>query len=393
MTPLLDFIVTGASSPDHAKEIRNVICELAKRHPAVGTVGVFHWCANPDAIIASNVSELDWLLYNAASAKFIAHLDSADILNIRNSTFLDLTKAMTGFDPQAHIRGARASPGRIIVPMLTPIRGIQTLYYNNHNNERKLRFMDGNFGPRIPHLAILVPMTLRGLQNNRDVPFLRYLGPSLQKTLCGTDMFKRSIYLGIDEDEVVDESVMQRILLRNRSCQRTKYPVRVIRIPPEYRHDENHSRMYNLLYLHAVMDGNDFSVQLQDDARLETMGWDRFLAANLCANPLALGAFSMMDRWSSSRLDNVMVSRTHFDVFGHLFNPAAPDPSVWLSQVYGSRAQVMGRIKVTNMIQKERRKRNHTDQVYANYGKSLENGDGERELFANIISRCIAAAM
>jgi hypothetical protein len=377
----LDIIVTGTRNTVSAREARSILMEYVKRQDRLD-VNVLYYAISDEDESRSNISEHDWLLYNAARASFICHVRYADVSQIRTATLTAVaavidnfrkTQDMTIFENPLH-------DGRVSIydgSSQQQILGVDTIYYNVHNKTRLLREMSDTFRGRLPRIALLVPMSLRGLKDRNNIPLLSTLFPSLQRTSNHCYM-TRGLYLGVDEDEVLTTNLLD--IIRDRAQKTLKIiHESTLRFPREWRVNEvNSSRMYNALYREAMMDGYDFAVQMQDDARIETPMWDRLMGSALCLQPLVMGAYSFQDRINSKRLTNVMVSRTHFDVFGFLFNELAPDASRWCMAVLGCQyARVIERVKVTNTITTSRRQVNGTGHVYQSIGQ-----DAEEEVYA-----------
>jgi len=202
-------------------------------------------------------------------------------------------------------------------------------------------------------------MSLRGLDND-VMPITSILAPSLQQTFSHCQM-QRVLYLGIDEDEEIDEKKLDEI--RVRFERRLRIDVAsILRFPAHWRNFGGNGVifMYNALYERAMMDGCDFAVSLSDDTRMETPMWDRILGSFLCLNQYVVGAYSTQDRYEPSRMSNIMVSRTHYDIFGFFCNPFSNDMTSWFLGVLAHCTKVMSKAKSTNVIRETRRQRNGT---------------------------------
>lgn len=357
----IDFIVTGVKTPFRGREAVAALSQYASKLEHNITFRVLYYATDMVDVERSGVCELDWLLFNAARGPFICHIDIANLSRVRARTVNMLSTFI-----HEHVARSRTAPdGRVKFPEEFP--GCEALYYATHNKHRMLRFMDGAFPGRKPRIAIMVPMTLKGFQVSKTLPFMESLAPSLEKTFSHVQM-DRGVYVGIDEDEEIPAKTLR--LIENRVARHldTATFEGFYRIPAAYRNDATMARTYNLLFTQAIMDGYDFVVQAQDDVRFETPMWDRHMGAFLCVNALCMGAYSAQDRFEPTRYTNTMVSRTHFDVFGFFVAEDAPDMSTWFEKVFGGRAQVLKKCKVTNTIRKTRRRRNGTEHVYEGYG-------------------------
>lgn len=378
----LSIIITGVKTPARATEVHAIFEAHAANFPGFD-VEVLHYCTAGIDIERSGMSEFEWLMYNAASRLYICHVDHEDISNFRKDSFTAIKEAITQFEGTTDLNTLRKNQsGRVQVPLPPGIKfpGCKALYFNVHNNTRGLRFMDAQFAMRLPRIALLIPITLKGIRDEKKIPILETFVPSLKASLSHTQI-ERGIYFGIDEDEVIAPKTLEILTNSVKKTVRIKVEA-ILSFPVMWRKNKNMTSMYNMLYKRAMMDGYDFAVQLQDDVRLETPRWDKTIASQLCANPLAVGAYSMCDRFNPTRLNNVMVSRTHFDIFGFLFNPLAPDPDKWIKAAMGPFAKVIPAVKVTNTIRHERRNKNGTSHMYAPFGtEDLEINDADRRTF------------
>jgi len=354
----MDIIVTSTRTRENARDITSMLREYTHDKARVLYYLGVDGCGG--------VSEHDWLLYTAATAPFICHIDFADASSVRAATFEKLAALIATIASST----TPSTSARERVPLPADgIPGVTALYRGVHNNERRLRHMSTYFANGPPRVALLVPMSLRGVRNG-TVPILKTLAPALASTFSHSQL-RRGLYLGIDEDEHICTRTLD--MISNRFNRDMNVPHEcTIRFPKAWRDEPTPAKMYNALFLRAMMDGYDFAVQLQDDARPETPMWDRLLGSFLCSNPLAFGAYSMQDRYAPTRLTNIMVSRTFFDVFGMLFNEEAPDTQQWVRDVLGSYAAVVPRASVTNTIRVTRRLANGTAHVYAHAGESNE---------------------
>ena len=373
----IDFVIPDTLSSGHANVGRQHILNLTAEYPRIACQ-VLHYTATAEEIEKSGVSSEDWLIFNAASATYIC------ITPIEKLKDESLTKLITIID---EFRATKAfpdpdGPGRVDIALPTPITGVTRLVYNVHNRHRALRNIGAAFS-NLPKIALLVPMSLKGIRGP-NIPIMSTLAPALQQTFAHCRM-QRGLYLGIDANEKFPVGLINSI--SNRFNRSIKCPhERTIEFPPSWRKDRNMARMYNELFRYAMMDGYDFAVVLQDDARPETATWDKILGSFLCGNPLAVGAYSMQDRYNTGRLNNIMISRTHFDIFGYLFNPRCTDTSLWTQKVLGTYAKVVTRTKVTNVV-RNRRFSNGTDHIKSYYGKEYASVyEPDRKHFEEVLA-------
>lgn len=360
---LVDIIITNTEIPTHAQQAITLLSGYAKGFSDLD-VQYKYYCTNKIDVERSGVDEHEWLLFNAASRPHVVEIDYTNLSNVRSNTFAQIKKVFTNFSKTT-------SPLGIISVDLPEggIRGVTALYYKVHNNVRKIRYMDSTFS-QYPRVALLVPMSLRGLKH-QEIPILKELSPSLQKTFSHASI-NRGLYLGIDADEDISDTIIGQIDVRFTRCLRMKFEG-VVKFPAHWRNEPTMAKMYNALYERAIMDGYDFAIQLQDDTRMETPMWDRLLASLLCLNYCAAGAYSPHDRYDVNSMRNVMVSQTHYDIFGYFCNDKVDDMSVWFTKVPVHCSGINPRVKTTNTIRNRRRTRNGTSHVYKGIGKYDED--------------------
>ena len=371
----LDFIITGVKSTINAIQAREYLLERSLDHKRIIKANVMHLIGHQE--FSTHVTELEWLLNNASEADFILELSVDDVQKVESTALHDIICIIDKFKERYE---ALDNVPHIQIPMkIPPFKG---LWYKTKLRRRVIRYMSNKFNG-LPKVALLVPMTLKGLRNSGTIPLLCTLAPALEKTFSHCFM-NRGLYLGIDEDEQIPAGIIKQIQLRFKKVLKITHE-RTIKFPKKWRSETNMARMYNELFKYAIMDGYDFAVQLQDDARPETSTWDKLLGSYLCLNPSAIGAYSMKDRINTQRMNNIMVSRSHFDLFGYMFNPACMDPATWIKQVLGSYSKVVPKCKVTNTI-RDRRSLNGTSHMYMNYGQTNEAViSKDREGFENAI--------
>lgn len=398
--PCLDVVVTGTETIREAHEVYDTLMLHAQRHPQlVVPGGVYYFCLNGSARARGEtlggVTELEWLLHNAARAKFTVHVAAEDVgSHVRARTFAQLEKVIRDFHPGmlSAAKGGKKQQGGGLERIAHDgqVHGIQGLYYRRqeHVIERKLRYMDGDFGPQKPSLALLVPITLKGWQDRGSVPFLDHLAPSLVSTLAAT-FFSIGIYLAVDDDEPAANDAEERRIHRRCQTLFRREPV-YVRMPAGWQSGKSMAPAYNALFERAIMDGYDFCMQLADDTALHSPCWEKILGSFLCSNPMALGAYSLQDRFDGARTGLVMVSRTHYDVFGRMFDIDAPDPAAWIRTVYGGMCKTVGKAQCSNMIRGVRRRRNGTGHMLKNRGDAGPNAEPGRALFLELLRKFVA---
>jgi hypothetical protein len=373
----VDFIVTDVTTTGNSTEAKRYLTNIMPSQPRINGTVLHLVCVKDD----SRVTQLQWLLYNAASGPFVVEVPFGGMKNFLPSSMRKIVETIDTFQAEFEPNLDTGAPGRVVIPLPAEgIAGVSNMWFALHNRTRHLRFIHGRF-KSLPRIALLVPMSLRGIRDN-TIPVLGTLAPALTKTFAHTRM-TRGLYLGVDEDESIKPGVLGQITNRFSRGLKIKHE-RTVKFPAEWRKDPSMARMYNELYKYAMMDGYDFAIQLQDDARPETASWDKLLGSYLCGNPLAIGAYSPKDRFNEGTLTNCMVSRTHFDIFGFMFNPKCLDTSVWTKNVLGTYAKIINRATMTNTV-RNRRKANGTAHIYANHGRSDEELEQkDREHFEDV---------
>lgn len=362
----VDVIVTNTKTPTNAHSAEKLLAGYANKFNDKLDVKIKYYCTQHINVERSQVSEHDWLLFNAASRHYVAEIDYSSLSNVRSSTFAGIVEVLTTLPPIGEVAVSRDGIAQLTLPNDGGIRGVVALYYKAHNRCRKIRYMDSVFA-EFPRVALLVPMSLRGLPAG-ELPILQELAPGLQATFSHCHM-NRALYLGVDDDEPLSPSTLENITIRFTRRLGMAFEG-VTTFPSHWRQDSSGmAKMYNALFERAMMDGYDFAIQLQDDTRMETPMWDRLLGSNLCLSYCAVGAFSPQDRFEPNRMRNVMVARTHYDIFGFFCNELAEDTSEWFRQVLAHCSGVKRRTVSTNTVRQRRRNRNGTNCVYGSVGK------------------------
>lgn len=304
----------------------------------------------------SLLRERDWLLHTAASSALL-------VIEVPSCAHLDqLTRDM--------VLGAETVP-----PSMTVHRR-ESVPPHHTRLLRPSVFLVSNF-TATPHLALLVPVSYRNVPDGL-INAAVHLCPSLETTLTRGHIV-RTVYMGVDADELESAAVAatMRRFHRVSSIARVRL-VALSAAPPSANAAQRQARRYNEMYEAAVLDGQDFAVCLSDDTRCDTNNWDDLLIRLLCsADDKALGARSLMDRAEPTRFKHALVSRTHYDCFGTLFNEQHTRPEHWLRAVMSGHTLIVGRTRVTNRFHR-RRERDATHPTQETTDAEIERLDALR---------------
>ena len=192
-------------------------------------------------------------------------------------------------------------------------------------------------------LAIATPLTSKGtrMRGIGESPFFSVLLPSLIRTWAGpTSSWNYSFYIGVDSaDPIYDAPGAAESF---RTIFRTAVPSEAVRLSyTAYAGLRGApSQVVAELVAHAYADGYEWLFQLNDDARLISMGWESALASALHFNPVypGLGATGPTDENNARIFTHAFVHRTHIDIHGRFFPRAFLNwySDDWITSVYGA---------------------------------------------------------
>lgn len=187
-------------------------------------------------------------------------------------------------------------------------------------------------------IAFLIPSKNKAGMEAMQAPFVNTFLPSMMQSILEDewDRFQYSIYIGYDQDDPLldkrrDElqSVIDAILGVRKSSVLIKYHL----LPTA----KCITLLWNILFIDAVRDGNDYYYQVNDDVALETPGWSTVFVKAMHNND-DFGVVGPNDhRWQCQLLTQSFVSRKHHDIFHWYFPMETKDwySDNWISSVYG----------------------------------------------------------
>lgn len=188
-------------------------------------------------------------------------------------------------------------------------------------------------------IAFLIPSKNKVTETPEQIHlvsnFLRSLLASITAEEWGR--FQYVLYVGYDRDDpVLDErrgelkDVLDALLGGHQSSVLVKFH----QLPTA----KCITLLWNILFVDAVQDGNDYFYQVNDDVTLESPGWSTVFVNSLRAKG-DFGVVGPNDRmWDCRLLTQSFVSRRHYEIFRWYFPIEIKDwySDNWVSQVYGA---------------------------------------------------------
>ena len=188
-------------------------------------------------------------------------------------------------------------------------------------------------------VAIGFPTTSRGLAPDQDPIYLYYLLPSLIRTLTEEELqaTEITIYIGIDNGD----PLLSKLDRRQRMIESTRSQIQGLPISVKFILLPNIRRvaqLWNIIFLRAIRDGNDYFYQVNDDLTQLSVGWLTYFVASLDQK----GGFGVVGpadshhEFNCSLLTQAMVTRVHYEIFGYLYPYEIKDwhSDTWLTSVY-----------------------------------------------------------
>ena len=192
-------------------------------------------------------------------------------------------------------------------------------------------------------LAIVTPLTSKGtrMRGIGESPFFSVLLPSLMRTWAGpASSWNYSFYIGVDTADPIYDAPGAAASFGG--IFRAAVPSEAVRL--SYTAFDGlrgaPSQVVAELVARAYADGYEWLFQLNDDARLISMGWEAALASVLHFNPVypGLGATGPTDENNARIFTHAFVHRTHIDIHGRFFPRAFLNwySDDWITSVYGA---------------------------------------------------------
>jgi hypothetical protein len=204
-------------------------------------------------------------------------------------------------------------------------------------------------------IAILVPVCSRN-QNYKDIndiPFIKNLYPSIQKT--GDKEYNYHYFIGYDNDDI--------FYIHHKNYFQDKDNISLI----ELEGCQNApAHAWNILFQKAIESDKNFEYffQIGDDVILSTEGWTQKFIKILEANK-GIGTVGPCEPINYNQrvgslkppvIENNFVTRKHHQIFGYFFHPGIKNwfCDDWITQVYGEKAVMDLSIIVENNIRDNR---------------------------------------
>lgn len=191
-------------------------------------------------------------------------------------------------------------------------------------------------------VALLVPTyNKRGGPTFLTTAFL----PSLKKTISQQELekFMITLYIGHDiDDPILSIPITDHIPAAN------NFQVKLHRLPSI----RWATSMWNILYNDAMLDGNEYFLQVGDDVQFNESGWLTAMTRELDY----LGGVGLVGpsdtKWKCKIMTQIMVTRRHHEIFGWLYPPEIKDwySDNWIQTTYMNKklARCLEQYTVTN---------------------------------------------
>lgn len=189
-------------------------------------------------------------------------------------------------------------------------------------------------------IAFLVPSKSGPLDAPDKMHLLQTFFKSMLNSISADEWlhYQYVIYVGYDEDDpVLDQrrpDLLKAIDRMRGEAHRRDVLFKFHRLPAA----KCVTLLWNLLFLDAIVDGNDYFYQVNDDVALLDAGWTSKFVAKL-QNSDGFGVTGPNDQlWNCRLLTQSFVSRRHWEIFGWYYPIVIKDwySDNWISEVYGS---------------------------------------------------------
>lgn len=201
------------------------------------------------------------------------------------------------------------------------IKGQQvTQFYNSSHHSSRLAMWNGR------RVALMIPTYNK---NGGRIYLKEVLIPSLLATLTSQEesRFLVTLYIGYDSNDPIVAVNFEELLGSHHNVL-----VKLHRLPAM----RWATSMWNALYVDAMLDKNDYYMQLGDDVQFNNKGWMTSMVVELDK----MNGFGMVGpsdtRWKCDMLTQAMVTRKHYEIFGFFYPPEIKDwfSDNWLQTIY-----------------------------------------------------------
>lgn len=189
-------------------------------------------------------------------------------------------------------------------------------------------------------IAILIPSKNPSGQEPKDSHLLQTFLKSMISSVTADEWnrFTYTLYVGYDKDDpILDLKRSEFIIALDQIIglgHRMNILVKFVRLPTI----KCVTMLWNVLFIEAVSDGNDYFYQVNDDVSILQAGWSTKFVEWLRSND-DFGVAGPNDQlWQCRLLTQSFVSRKHYEIFHWYFPTIIKDwySDNWISQVYGT---------------------------------------------------------
>lgn len=201
-------------------------------------------------------------------------------------------------------------------------------------------------------IALLIPTKNKPGSVPREIHLVKNFVKSLVSSITGGEwsQFQYSLYLGYDRDDpVLDKKrdELQQVISELAGPHTDSLLVKYHLLPTA----KCVTLLWNMLFLDALHDGNDYFYQINDDVTIVSPGWSTSFVSKLRKSN-DVGVVGPNDYlWRCRLLTQSFVSRKHHEIFGWYFPTEIKDwfSDNWITAVYGaSRTQCDSKMYIKN---------------------------------------------
>lgn len=229
---------------------------------------------------------------------------------------------------------------------------LKLMELKQEQKQEKMTELNGN-GPFKQKVAILIPVTSKGIKNKefKELALIKIFIPLFAKSVSWEERgkYKISIYIGYDEgDELFDNSkifaqiskmVNEHLSLKWKNQEKRRLEEGKDELGIEVKYfciaaSDRVTFVWNVLFYHAVLDGNYYFYQVNDDLHMTSRGW-----LSLFIDALEeMDGIGVVGPWDPTfpLLTQSFVTRKHWEIFKYYFPPDIKNwhCDSWISLVY-----------------------------------------------------------
>lgn len=192
-----------------------------------------------------------------------------------------------------------------------------------------------------PFIAVGVPCTSHGLQNQREHPLVGMLSRSLaQSVQSAGQSHDLRLYVAYDRGDALFDSDDRRAAVTEQLARiaANAQPLYASVVFMEAPRVQRVAALWDALYVQAVADGAAFFLQINDDVRIAAPDLPHRLAEMLPRDslPAVTAPADANHAWGCALFTQALVGREHAAVFRSLYPPELRDWTTdrWLTEVY-----------------------------------------------------------